>query len=342
MQSIKAEDAFATLRDNKAGSWADDAPGAAVSRIHGAPARIASGYAGPKIGAASPIFAMGSCFAREIEHHLRNSGANVVSVDASLDVPEFRAAAGDVRTGFFNRFSPRSMWLEFKQAFDDLPAWTEDALLFAAGEELWDFNYRPVPALDYAPAATRLRRAVAKRLVRRAAEARVIILTLGMTEAWRHLPSGLYANIIRPAYVARHRQDFELRVLDYADTLECLEEIMALLKRVHATGEFELVVTVSPVPLGKTFRPMDVVVANAESKAVLRTAASAFVAGHANAHYFPSYEIVTYTAPDQAWLADRAHVRPELVRHIVSTFLADVYEEGFAPSALAAEAASDG
>src|SRR5665213_3422183 len=90
MQSYTAADALFNLRGNTVGCWADSSNDAAASRIYGGPARISSGYNGPRIAAESPIFAMGSCFAREIEHFLHHHGANVVSIDSSIDIPEFK------------------------------------------------------------------------------------------------------------------------------------------------------------------------------------------------------------------------------------------------------------
>ncbi len=78
------------------------------------------------------------------------------------------------------------------------------------------------------------------------------------------------------------------------------------------------------MPLQNTFTDQDIVVANAESKAVLRAAAGAFARRHDNVSYFPSYEMVTHSQPDFALRADRAHVEPEMVDHIMSSFI-DVY-----------------
>jgi hypothetical protein len=75
------------------------------------------------------------------------------------------------------------------------------------------------------------------------------------------------------------------------------------------------------VPLGATFSGQDIGVANAYSKSTLRAVAGDFVAGRDDADYFPSYEIVTESAPKLAWLDDMIHVREDLVRCVVAHFL---------------------
>ena len=80
---------------------------------------------------------------------------------------------------------------------------------------------------------------------------------------------------------------------DY-EILEELEAIHALLSA-HCLPDFKMLATVSPVPLQATFRPEDVMTANAYSKAVQRAALEAFVLRHNNVDYFPSFETVTLT-----------------------------------------------
>jgi hypothetical protein len=104
----------------------------------------------------------------------------------------------------------------------------------------------------------------------------------------------------------------------------CLEAIHDLLRRRHLDGRFQMVMTVSPAPLSATFTDQDIVVANAESKAVLR-AAAAFTAGREDVHYFPSYEMAAYSSPALAWRPDRVHVTGKLTRHIVKTFMRAYY-----------------
>ncbi len=234
MQTISGRKALATRRANPARNWNSSAssnepsqdPDDAMGRIYDGFARIRPDYSGPRIELADPVFTMGSCFAREVETALAGWGGNVVSLGPELSEPVFRDAQGRPRTGFFHRFTPHAMLQELRRAFDELPAWSDDALL---------------------------------------------------------------------------------------------------LRRHHRTGRFELVVTVSPVPMSSTFTGQGVVVANARSKAVLRAAAAEFTDRHEQAHYFPSYEMVTCSAPSEAWKADRLHVNGRITRGIVKSFVTHYY-----------------
>lgn len=327
--TLSVQEALRFSRSNSFGVW-NHGPSSDVSSnpVH-ASRRIFDGYANVQVpppdrrfDLRAPVFTMGSCFAREIEAVLRAKGGNVVSVDPErMDRPEFRDASGRVRSGFFHRFTPRAIWHEFKIAFDELPGWdAERSLLFPYGDTFVDFNYWAVKGFDETLPAHRTRRAIAREFVRRATESELIVLTLGLNESWLHKPSGFHCNRINPHILARRADEFELHFLDFADTLFCLNDIRRMLKLYHRTGDFMLVVTVSPVPLQVTFSGADVVIANERSKAILRAAADSFCNSAPDTRYFPSYELVRFSAPELAWRPDRVHVQPAMVEHVVETF----------------------
>lgn len=334
---VEGRDALKNAKHNAFKSWnrsasskeLSDFPADASRRIFDAYAGLVPTYNGPKLRADSPIFAMGSCFAREIEAALVTKGGNVISVDSSIDRDEFKDPTGKVRSGFFHRFTPPAMSQEFQACFDELPGWSDRSLVFSLGEDRFiDLNYWQIAGADESGPANRTRRAVAKSLVRRAVDAEIIILTLGLTEAWLHKPTGFFANFTTAPFLARHIRDFELHLVGVEETIQCLRDIDAVLRSHHRTGRYNIVVTVSPVPLSATFTDKDIVVANMDSKSTLRVAAAAFVAETDHAHYFPSYEMVTYSDVGLAWRPDRIHVNPRMVSHIVSTFTNAYYEEG--------------
>lgn len=332
---IGAEEALGNSRTNGQGTWnrsksssersenAEDAS----NRIFDGFAKLRAAYTGPKLDRGSRIFAMGSCFAREIERSLARAGGNVISVDRRIDRPEFFGRGGEARNGFFHRFTPFAMLQEFQQAFGEAPGWTEKTLLLENGDEVIDLNYWDVTDADASLEATLIRRRVAAELVREAASADLVILTLGFTESWFHKPSGFHANKVPGPVLVRRRGEFELRMISYAETLACLAEIRSLIQR-HRSTPFQMVVTVSPVPLSRTFTADDMIVANMNSKSTLRAAAGEFCRLSPDIHYFPSYEMATYSDPNLAWRPDRVHVQPQMVLHIVRTFTDTYYAAG--------------
>jgi hypothetical protein len=125
-------------------------------------------------------------------------------------------------------------------------------------------------------------------------KAKVLILTLGLTEIWEDkidksvicLPSGPYFN------EGGGKDEYEFRVSRYQENLDNLETIYTLMKQHNP--ECRIVMTVSPVHLWATFRKdMDVISANGNSKATLRAVVDEFVCRHKDVFYFPSYEMAT-------------------------------------------------
>lgn len=334
MKKLEAQEALSNVKHNKFKYWSrpesslhqSSNPSDASCRIHNEFATIKPTYSGTLFKKDAAVFAMGSCFAREIEAALILQGGNVISVNENIQIDEFRDGNGEIRNGFFHRFTPRAMWQEFMCCFDQLENWQPQALIIGEGNEKLDMNYWQIKTADSSLETILTRRKVAKDLVKNAAKADIIILTLGLVEAWFHKPSQLYVNRVTVEVLRKYKDEFELHLLDVSDTLECLEQIYSLLHEKHETGNFRFVVTVSPVPLQTTFTNDDIIIANSTSKAILRAAAAEFVNRYQNVDYFPSYEMVNYSARELAWRPDLVHVHPNMVSHIVNTFCKTYYE----------------
>jgi hypothetical protein len=326
------KNAYRTWNRAKDASTRSEDPTDASTRIHDRYADVRVDYRGPTFTLDAPVFTMGSCFAREIESALVRRGGNIVSIDQTIDDPVFDVSSG-TRTGFFHRYTPTSMAQEFRWPFGEQPGWSEDALLLGGGDSWKDLNYgRACTAVD--EASVRTRRRLAGQLVRNCATAKIIIITLGLTESWKHLPTGLAVNALDARALRTNPEEFALELLGYEEVMTALEKILALIQQQHATGDFQLFVTVSPVPFQSTFSDQDVIVANMTSKSTLRAAADAFVSRRERCHYFPSYELVMYSDPALAWRPDQVHVQPGMVRHIMDTFIGAVFESPVAARAV--------
>ena len=146
----------------------------------------------------------------------------------------------------------------------------------------------------------------------------VVVMTLGLIETWRSPITGAtYRQIPHPAVYPTLRPVFHrLTVTEMLDDLERIRSI------IRETLGAELVITTSPVPLHTTFTPLDVRVANTESKSRIRAAVSEFVDRHPDVHYFHSYEmVVTAERQSDYFRDDGRHVHRHAVRYIVSEFL---------------------
>jgi GSCFA family len=266
----------------------------------------------------TPIGSAGSCFALRIAHQLQLWGYNYVLEEddlppgtplAALTSTSYRMSSARCGT-LFNVPSMRQM---VERAFGD---WMPERLIVRDGARIID-PFRSTKAAysdddgyhrDYEAHTSALRRALLR--------CDVFVLTLGLTEAWQFADSGAYTSIspwkIDPA-VLRHK------TLTVADNVEELERLLAAYRR--RRPEIRLIVSVSPVPLNKTFSPdKHVVEANTLSKAVLRIAADEFCARHPDSvFYLPAYEIVM-SGTRNPWEADMRHVSPEAVGRVMGLF----------------------
>jgi hypothetical protein len=80
------------------------------------------------------------------------------------------------------------------------------------------------------------------------------------------------------------------------------------------------VLTLSPVPLMATFRPISCITASSVSKAILRVAIDlAMNLEKEGVYYFPSYEMVTAGFADP-YRDDNRHPREEIVERVMAVF----------------------
>jgi len=109
MLEISAAQAFENVKRNANERWNKTAstaersasPHDASNRIYDRFATSKPLYLGPKFGPEAKVFAMGSCFAREIEWALIKRGGTVISIDDAIQRPEFRDPSGQVRDDLF-------------------------------------------------------------------------------------------------------------------------------------------------------------------------------------------------------------------------------------------------
>lgn len=272
----------------------------------------------------SKFFAMGSCFAREVEHALSGLGIDALSLVKPGDPINFR------KGGYTNRYNTYSMLNEIKFAFGEMNfdhrsiVATDDS-----GTKFLDLHSHPAGgyvSFDEALA----RRKFLMEYFSRLSRIDVFVVTLGLVETWFDHETQQYINV-SPAsgnLFKRYKDRFEFRVLSHAENIANLEEIYSILKT-KGSRDIKIIVTTSPVPLLATFSDRDVVIANTYSKSTLRSCAEHWCWSHpGEIEYFPSYEMAINSNPDLVWEADRIHVKPVFVRQIMKTFLSN-YIQGW-------------
>jgi hypothetical protein len=268
---ISAADAYGSLKTNPDRAWPrrDD------------PADRFAHFADPSfkprfmLEPGQRIFTIGSCFARGIEKALAARGFEIPTLGLQVDKTWWSGDPVSVLNNYVPpAIAPQIRWAFGLEEFD----LDRHAIEVATGRYV-----DPQLAITYRPvSAERLikRRDDISAIYRHLASSNVVLITLGLIEAWFDTRSGLYINCPPPKVVTRTDPSrFELHVLDYADVTRSLADLVDLLGRV-CPRDHRIILTVSPVPLLATFTSSDVAVANSYSKSVLRAAVEPFVAGH--------------------------------------------------------------
>lgn len=289
------------------------------------------------------IFTMGSCFAREVENVLIQSGMPLVTKDFGIAPELFDSwdeakgtgggvPKGRLSRGAFNKYTVASMTHEIRRVL--LDEQHEDDGLIELQSDLWFDPHAAGTRSGPYEMVRDCRRQIAAATAQ-IRQADVVFLTLGLVEGWVDTKTGLAMNRApggRP--MMRLADRFNFVVPSYGEALVELEETIALIREV-CNPDMHFVITVSPVPFHATFRPLDVVTANTLSKSLLRTLTDEVSSRHDFVDYFPSYEIVTNSPRELAWSEDKLHVNHRMVGHVMRSFRACYLDEdadGAAPA----------
>jgi len=247
--------------------------------------------AAPFVGRKMLITAFGSCFAQHVSNYLAARGYNIAGHGLDLNAHIIRFGEGMVNT-----FAIRQQfeWAFGEREFPDY---------------LWIGPNKEVASVDPA---------IREETLRIFNGTEVFIITLGLSEIWYDKATGeAFWRAIPQAIFDPEKHGF--RVSTVPENLENLRTIHRLIRQARPTAP--IIVTLSPIPLMATFRPVSCLTANSVSKAVLRVAIDEFVrsADDKRLHYFPSYEIVGEiygNARDD----DNRHVKMEVVHSVMQTF----------------------
>jgi hypothetical protein len=281
----------------------------------------------------SKVFAMGSCFAQEVQQELIWLGVDVRSWiydDATSRKYLMEHADGDepryFPMHFFHRFNLKSMGQEIGNLLG-VPNFTLGDKLLIADDNgtVRDYHYQPgfpAESMDFAME----RRAYVRQQLGGIKDCDLFVMTLGLTETWIDKQQGVYANTEYPfRSVSADRDRFEFGVLGTKECHDTLEQCVHLIHQHNPKAK--IVLTVSPIPLNTTFSPNDVAVATSRSKATLIATANEVSAKYDYVDYFPSYEIVSLSDRDAVWREDKRHIRTEFVRQIMRLFVETYFPE---------------
>jgi hypothetical protein len=292
-----------------------------------------------RVGREQAVFAVGSCFAREVEDALVHLGFEVPTHCDELfgQAPLLHDASinpGARPRAYLNRYNTMSMLDEFRHLLGLAPEIEQGLLTYRIDKgSAADLHYtQSLRQVDIETTLAR-RRAVREHLGPLLRSCKLFVITLGMAECWFDEQAGRYLNNTPgPRVLAAFGEQLAVHLTRFDQHRAALESLHELLQGLHG-GDFRIVITVSPVPLERSFLAQDVVTTNSYSKSMLRAVAQEFAALHDNVDYFPSYELVSYADPSNAWAWDYRHVNGELVAHIMALFRRHYVEDTRADSA---------
>jgi hypothetical protein len=260
----------------------------------------------------SRIVSLGSCFAIEVAKHLQMNGYNYL-VKEPNPIEGTTLHKSSARWGtIFNVFGFLQV-VSWAFGFEPPPLVCYDVGRAIRDPFREDVEYTPEEAADleriWREHLTCSRAALA--------EADIVILTVGLNEVFRYLPTGHYL----------HRTPWGLNPALWTKAILTVEQNYQTLKtgierlRQH-NPDVKIIISVSPVPLARTFRrDVHVAAATMHSKAVLRIAVEALCADLPGVHYMASFETVMYPGDAiTAWVPDQRHVSTEVVAKVMRLF----------------------
>lgn len=274
------------------------------------------------------IATAGSCFAQHISRHLSKNGYRVLDVEpAPSGLPEhWHAKYGysmySARYG--NIYTTRQL-LQLAQ---------EASGLWKPQNHIWEKEGRFFDALRPAVEPEGLASAQeviahrqehlsqVKRLFKKLD---LFVFTLGLTEMWVHKESGtVYPSA--PGTIAGEYDPNKYQFINagFSEIIDDFQAFQQVLSSLREGRPFQILLTVSPVPLTATASNKHVLVSTVYSKSTLRAVAGHLESSHAHIDYFPSFEIVTNPRLHSTSFEENLRsVRPEAVTTVMRHFFAE-------------------
>jgi hypothetical protein len=267
-----------------------------------------------KFATGETIFTMGSCFARNIEEKL--VGFRIPTLNFSVPKAEWPNRPN----GILNEYNPGAMLQRVKRALAPTSDAGSDVACGTIVPEGLGFADLMLPGgspVTYARAIERRRQI--DEVYSNLSQSNVAILTLGLTECWFDTKTGLFLNRVPPLRVLKEEENrFVFRRLDVFDAFPILDSAIRLM----VDAGIKVLITVSPVPLHRSFAGGDAVMSNTFSKSVLRVCAQRLYDKYTTkVDYFPSYEAIMYGGASN-YEGDNVHVRDEVVGCITEIMVA--------------------
>lgn len=249
------------------------------------------------IASNAKVATAGSCFAQHISHALKNNGYQVLDVEPPPpNLPQelhHKHGYSLYSARYGNIYTVRQLLQLAQEAAGE---WQAQNIIWGKNGRFYD-ALRPSinpEGFDSESKVVQLRSQHVKSVYSLFQDLDVLVFTLGLTEAWTHKFSGtVYPTAPGTIAGTFDQANFQLHNSQFPEIVKDFEKFHELLLRIRDGRPFQVLLTVSPVPLTATAAPSHILVSNTYSKSTLRAVAGHLQAQYPNIDYFPSFEIVT-------------------------------------------------
>ena len=276
---------------------------------------------------ATRIATAGSCFAQHITRHLRRSGFNVLDVE-----PPPPGLPQNMHHGHgFSMYSARygniySVSQLLQLAKEAAGEWSPQDFIWEKSGRYFDALRPSVEpdGLDSAKDVIEHRKSHIARVKDLFVKLDLFIFTLGLTEMWVHRDSGtVYPAAPGSVAGAYDEHSYCFKNAKFAEVISEFNEFQRTMKTIRNGRCFNILLTVSPVPLTASASGKHVLVSTSYSKSILRAAAGQLSSNQSHVDYFPSYELINNPRLHSTAFSENLRtVRDESVDNVMSHFLA--------------------
>jgi len=269
------------------------------------------------------IAAAGSCFAQHISRHLTKNGYRVLDVEPpppGLTPSHHQRYGYSMYSGRYGNIYTVRQLLQLVQevAGERQPhdyVWEKDGRFFDA--------LRPAVEPDGLESAQDVidhRSFHTSRLRDLFKTFDLFIFTLGLTEMWVHKESGTVYPTAPGTIAGKFNPEvYKFENAGFSSINSDFRQFMKTMRKLRSKP-FNILLTVSPVPLTATASGKHVLVSTVRSKSILRTIASTW-SERESIDYFPSYEIITNPRLNSVAYEDNLRsIRVEAVESVMKHF----------------------
>ncbi|MDG1372552.1 MAG: GSCFA domain-containing protein [Paracoccaceae bacterium] len=232
-------------------------------------------------------------------------------------------------TNFLNKYTPASIFQEIEFTHK---IYKRDGIVRREDVEWLSFREGDDKYLDLGLASSKVvsmerlieRRQDVYNVFSKVFSSDVVTITLGLVEAWYDEKYNSFMQFAPTRQMRKDKDRFKFCQMPYNVCLEYIRDAINLIK---SENNCNLLITTSPVSLARTFTDSDVIIANAESKAILRAVCGQINREYDFVGYFPSYENAALTKKPEVYLDDNIHVSPEFVGSIISKLVSSYFSK---------------